>query len=672
MRTLLLFLISGLLCGSVAAQAPLTLHYQGYLTTPGSGAPVNGSVALSFRLYDAPTGGSLLYTEGQTVTVTNGVFDAVIGTLTPIALPFTAQYYLGVAVGNNDEMTPRQPLTSVGSALHAGMASGLDCTGCVTASQLAQGVAISGPTGANGRNALVAMTAEPAGANCAYGGTKVTSGTDLDGGGTLDAGEITATRYVCNGGPFAVVPSAPPGCGTSPLTLGTPTFISPAGLNGVVYRGDALTLSVGVTNPNTCNSVTVANNYQWTLLAKPLGSSAALSNPNASSPTLVADIAGGSYQFSVQVIDTLGNKSPTAFVTVNVSACGGQAPVFSVTSYPSPVYTSTVTQFGLQVTSPDNQNASPGSPNYCPPRFAKTFSYEWSIQSAPAGGNAQLSTATAAAPFFSSGTVPGAYIARVVVTDSTGLPSAPAQLPITVALCGTAPLSWPAVNAIVLAATDPDPSSPQGQVNVGTQVALTPNPTEPNACPGAPVSIGYQWALLAAPAGSGVKLVSDNAGVARFVPDKPGTYQFQVVATDSLGNTSPAQLVSVTTSNCGANPVSVSAQAAGFSPPLGTAVGTPATVLVSSANAIGLNGGTALSNDNSTNSCPSRFATSFSYAWSIVNAPPGTTAQLTNVNGTTTTFNAGTMPGDYQVQVIAQGGSSGISSAPSFVFFKVN
>ena len=59
----------------------------------------------------------------------------------------------------------------------------------------------SGADGAAGLNALTSTAAEPAGANCATGGVKLTSGIDADRNGTLDPGEVddAATRYVCNG-----------------------------------------------------------------------------------------------------------------------------------------------------------------------------------------------------------------------------------------------------------------------------------------------------------------------------------------------------------------------------------------------------------------------------------------------------------------------------------------
>jgi hypothetical protein len=62
-----------------------------------------------------------------------------------------------------------------------------------------QGVA--GTNGTNGLNALVKTTIEPAGANCATGGTKVETGLDVNNNGVLDLAEINAaqTTYVCNG-----------------------------------------------------------------------------------------------------------------------------------------------------------------------------------------------------------------------------------------------------------------------------------------------------------------------------------------------------------------------------------------------------------------------------------------------------------------------------------------
>ena len=56
-----------------------------------------------------------------------------------------------------------------------------------------------GPVGADGNNPLISTTTEPAGANCATGGTKIEAGIDANDNGTLEPAEITNTYYACNG-----------------------------------------------------------------------------------------------------------------------------------------------------------------------------------------------------------------------------------------------------------------------------------------------------------------------------------------------------------------------------------------------------------------------------------------------------------------------------------------
>jgi hypothetical protein len=56
-----------------------------------------------------------------------------------------------------------------------------------------------GPQGAAGATSLVVQTPESSGTNCPNGGTKVESGVDTDGNGSLEGTEITSTSYVCKG-----------------------------------------------------------------------------------------------------------------------------------------------------------------------------------------------------------------------------------------------------------------------------------------------------------------------------------------------------------------------------------------------------------------------------------------------------------------------------------------
>jgi OmcA/MtrC family decaheme c-type cytochrome len=60
-------------------------------------------------------------------------------------------------------------------------------------------VGTNGTNGTNGLTAIVETSAEAAGVNCIDGGTKIDTGLDTNGNGTLEVGEITDTTYACNG-----------------------------------------------------------------------------------------------------------------------------------------------------------------------------------------------------------------------------------------------------------------------------------------------------------------------------------------------------------------------------------------------------------------------------------------------------------------------------------------
>jgi hypothetical protein len=131
-------LLAAILFGCAAAHAaqPQTLNYQGNLTTAAGMAVPNGSQAMTFRLYNMASGGSPLYSETQTVAVTNGLFNVQIGSVSPINLPFDVPYFLGVSVGADAEMTPRQPLASSAYAFRAASADAVAAAATVVGSQI--------------------------------------------------------------------------------------------------------------------------------------------------------------------------------------------------------------------------------------------------------------------------------------------------------------------------------------------------------------------------------------------------------------------------------------------------------------------------------------------------------------------------------------------------------
>ena len=142
-------IISALAVPHTQAAPPQTLHYQGYLTT-GTGAPVNVPTAITFKLYAAASGGSALWSEAHpSVNVANGNYQVILGNTTPFGLPFDAQYWLGVTVGADAEMAPRQALTMVPYAFRAVAADNVAATATIQGSQVTGAIAgatISGGT----------------------------------------------------------------------------------------------------------------------------------------------------------------------------------------------------------------------------------------------------------------------------------------------------------------------------------------------------------------------------------------------------------------------------------------------------------------------------------------------------------------------------------------------
>ena len=144
MKRVLIYLavIAAVLTGSLTAHAapPQTMNFQGVLKSI-AGVPFTGTKKLTFKIYDASSGGNLLWTEIQpTVSVSKGQFSATLGAGTP-AVPLTPAfdkpYWLGVTVDPEiTEMIPRQPLTSEPYAFRAQSADNVSSTATITASQI--------------------------------------------------------------------------------------------------------------------------------------------------------------------------------------------------------------------------------------------------------------------------------------------------------------------------------------------------------------------------------------------------------------------------------------------------------------------------------------------------------------------------------------------------------
>jgi len=97
----------------VSAEIPRIITYQGVLNDDGN--PVDGIHSVEFKLYDALSGGNLMWSETQNVTFTEGFFNVRLGVLNPFNdLQFDVAYWLSIGIDGGQEMAPRTPLTSAG------------------------------------------------------------------------------------------------------------------------------------------------------------------------------------------------------------------------------------------------------------------------------------------------------------------------------------------------------------------------------------------------------------------------------------------------------------------------------------------------------------------------------------------------------------------------------
>ena len=125
-------LVAALACGllsyvprasAVPANIPQTLTQQGRLLA-SDGTPVDGvQLTFTFSLYTTSAAGTAIWTENQSITPDNGYFSAKLGDVTAFTSDIfdgsQGTLYLGIKIGTDAEMAPRQELTSVPFAMLA-------------------------------------------------------------------------------------------------------------------------------------------------------------------------------------------------------------------------------------------------------------------------------------------------------------------------------------------------------------------------------------------------------------------------------------------------------------------------------------------------------------------------------------------------------------------------
>ncbi|MEO8751871.1 MAG: PKD domain-containing protein, partial [Casimicrobiaceae bacterium] len=319
-----------------------------------------------------------------------------------------------------------------------------------------------------------------------------------------------------------------------------------------------------------------ALSYQWTLVAKPRGSAAAIVRTDQVNPTLALD-QQGTYVAQLVVNDGYLNSAPDTVVVTT----GNSPPVANAGPDQSVFVGDTVTLNGTGSTDVD------GDP----------LTYSWTLTSKPAGSVAVLVNAAAVSPTFVVDKA-GTYTAQLIVNDGTSNSAPDVML---VATGNTAPVANPKASCAASPNTD-------CSVTIGTPVGLDASAStdvDGNA-------LTYAWSLTR-PAGSSATLTTPTAVNAAFTTDAPGPFIAQLIVNDGTVNSVPKTLT-ITSTN--------------VKP---TAVATLAPASIPTVPQI-------MQLDGSGSTDPE--GQGLTYAWALIAKPSGSAAVLSSATAAKPTFTA--------------------------------
>ncbi|MEM7223637.1 MAG: PKD domain-containing protein [Pseudomonadota bacterium] len=310
------------------------------------------------------------------------------------------------------------------------------------------------------------------------------------------AGKVYAIQLVVSDGVLQSEPS---------VILATRANAGPvagAGPDQAVATGNTVQLDGSGTNDLDGDPLT----YRWALIAKPVGSTAALSDTTLQSPTFVPDLPG-TYVAQLFVHDTFRESAAD---TVVIEATG---------SIP-------IADAGPdQVVSPGDTVQLDGTGSLDPQ--GDPLNYDWQLIAQPGGSSASLSNPTSATPSFVADLL-GNYIAQLVVDDGTDF-SAPNSVTITAQGAGGGPNQPPAL----------DPVGNQS-VALGTSLSLLLSASDPNGD-------DLTFSATPLPLPDGASLGGQN-GLFTFTPneDQVGTIDIDFLVSDGLLTDSESVTITVT------------------------------------------------------------------------------------------------------------------------------
>ncbi|SCK33343.1 REJ domain-containing protein [Variovorax sp. HW608] len=347
--------------------------------------------------------------------------------------------------------------------------------------------------------------------------------------------------------------------------------------------------------------------YAWSVIARPSGSTATVTDPTQAFARFVPD-AAGDYTFGLVVNDgALASAQATVRLTA-VASGSNRAPTADAGIDQNVPMGTVVTLDGSASSDPD------GDP----------ITYMWTLDSKPANSTAAIVDASSPRPSLTPDQA-GTYIASLVVTDSLNAKSVADQVVVTVS-----PVNKN--NAPIAVA------GPNQNVLVGATVELDGS----GSSDADGDLLSYSWSITSKPAGSTAQLsyidgVADDPAPT-FVADVPGVYVIGLVVGDGKAYSTTQASVTVTAALGNVAPV------ASAGDDVSTVVGT----------AVALSG--TLSSDAN--------GDALTYSWTLVSRPAGSVAAPVNPSNATATLTPD-VAGVYVVELVVSDGM--LSSAPDNV-----
>ena len=113
LKNYLYFLLLGFfICCRIDLQGQATLNIQGIIKKSSGANLDDGTYSMRFRIYTVATGSTSIWQEDHVnVDITSGVYNVVLGLITPFTISFDRTYFLGVSVDGGVEVSPRIRLT---------------------------------------------------------------------------------------------------------------------------------------------------------------------------------------------------------------------------------------------------------------------------------------------------------------------------------------------------------------------------------------------------------------------------------------------------------------------------------------------------------------------------------------------------------------------------------